>query len=368
MLGLLFMFGILGLIVPIAVVVAGLFFLFRLFHKRGDAVSPLHHKNWYLYPALSKEDAVSQLFLLLAVLFFGLSLLALNQEWSEPFSWRTILLSIAVLALAIAYLYKTIYTLAFGLFAGAGWWMAQATQWTLEGKVKPAGVILGMLLCAFIFYLVGRLYDPHTKWKRFALVYFMLGLIPVTVLLFGFSTKAGLMFIQETTKGISIFGSWQIVLSLVLFAGAFIGLAVYAFMKKAVSVAEVAALVFLATLFAVFTFLPEQALFEKSSRGYYSYYSAALTGSGVFWAAVFNVLVFCELVAVIFSGYARKESWLINIGMIGLFLLIGFKYFDWFFTFLDKSIFFIGAGVLLLVIGWLMEKNRRRLIADIQTA
>jgi len=46
--------------------------------------------------------------------------------------------------------------------------------------------------------------------------------------------------------------------------------------------------------------------------------------------------------------------------------LIFVKYFDWFFTFLDKSVFFISAGVLLFVVGWLMEKGRRYMLAEIE--
>ena len=174
------------------------------------------------------------------------------------------------------------------------------------------------------------------------------------------------MVLQELTGGGSVFGSWEIVLSLGLFAASVAGLLVYALTRKVLSYMEASALLFLGILISAFAFLPEQVVFEKSFRSIYNYYSAVLTNTGVLWAVVFNLLIFFELLGVIFSGYRRKESWLINIGMVGLFMLIAFKYFDWFFTFLDKSLFFIGAGVLLLVIGWFMERNRRRLIADIK--
>ena len=66
-------------------------------------------------------------------------------------------------------------------------------------------------------------------------------------------------------------------------------------------------------------------------------------------------------------GYVKKEKWLINLGAAFLFMLIIVKYFDWFFTFLDKSIFFIGAGILLFIVGWLMEKGRRNILQNIST-
>jgi uncharacterized membrane protein len=41
------------------------------------------------------------------------------------------------------------------------------------------------------------------------------------------------------------------------------------------------------------------------------------------------------------------------------------KYFDWFFKFMDKSVFFIVAGIMLFAIGWAMERGRRYLAQTI---
>jgi len=65
-------------------------------------------------------------------------------------------------------------------------------------------------------------------------------------------------------------------------------------------------------------------------------------------------------------GYLKRENWLINLGAFFIFILIFVKYFDWFFAFLDKSIFFISAGILLFVVGWFMEKGRRYLLSTIK--
>ena len=37
--------------------------------------------------------------------------------------------------------------------------------------------------------------------------------------------------------------------------------------------------------------------------------------------------------------------------------------FDWFFTFFDKSIFFISAGIILFIVGWFMEKGRKYMLS-----
>ena len=68
------------------------------------------------------------------------------------------------------------------------------------------------------------------------------------------------------------------------------------------------------------------------------------------------------MLGIILVGYLRKESWHVNMGVVLLFILILVKYFDWFYTFLDKSLFFIGAGILMFAVGWLMERARKRVL------
>lgn len=136
--------------------------------------------------------------------------------------------------------------------------------------------------------------------------------------------------------------------------------------QRSVSNVEALAIILLVVLFAVIPLLPSQRLFIQSGGG--RSFQVDLTGAGVWWAILFNVLVFVQLLGLIFSGYARREGWLINVGALFLFLLIAVKYFDWFFAFLDKSVFFVGAGILLLAVGWLMEKGRRYVISSIDAS
>lgn len=76
-------FGFIGLaIIPIVIIVAVVAlagsFIRRWFGKGKK--SQVLSENWYIYPALSKEDAVSQFLFLFAVLFFGIALLLFNQD------------------------------------------------------------------------------------------------------------------------------------------------------------------------------------------------------------------------------------------------------------------------------------------------
>src|SRR3989338_3801406 len=122
---------------PIVIIIGLIVFFAR---RRKESGHPATDKEWYLQFALSKEDAVSQFFLLLSVFFLGVTLLAFNKDLGDPFSWRTILFITSALSLVSAYYLKALYSLAFGLIAITAWWGAQAAEW-IQGKdiktIKP---------------------------------------------------------------------------------------------------------------------------------------------------------------------------------------------------------------------------------------
>lgn len=357
-----YIFGIFSFLFwPVVIIGLIVFFAKRKYKKSH----PAQDKEWYLQLVLCKEDAVSQLFLLLAFFFLGTTLLAFNKDFGDPLAWRTILAIASLAGLVGAYYFKTIYVLAFSLVGLTSWWGAQANFW-IDGKnIKASAIFAGLSFLALMFYALGYLHEKQTKFKRFALIYLILGIITVAGSLFFFSTKPGLGVMGEMTKGAAFFGSWQLTLSLFIFLISLVGATIYAAAQKLLSPFELMAILILAGLFGLTALLPEQKMFYQAGGFYYSG-GGELSETGVFWALIYNLTIFFVLLGLIFSGYLRRETWLINLGALFLFLLIIVKYFDWFFTFLDKSIFFIGAGILLFVVGWFMEKGRKYMISNIK--
>lgn len=300
--------------------------------------------------------------------FLGISLLAFNKDLASPFSWRTILLVVSVVGLVGTYYLRTMFTLGPSLLGLIGWWGAQANQWRLllGREIRASAVFAGLALIALLFYGLGRLHEKEEKFKRFALVFLIIGITGITGMLFFLSTKPGLEFLEEITRGDFFFRSWQITFSLFVFVISIVGVTLYSVSKKLVSLPELIAVFILTTLFGLIALLPEQEMFARAVSKYGFYFGNELTSSGVLWALVLNLAVFFELFGLILFGYLRKEEWLINLGAFSLSLLVMVKYFDWFFTFLDKSIFFVGAGVLLLFVGWFMEKGRHYLLDEVR--
>ncbi|MGI9113171.1 MAG: DUF2157 domain-containing protein [Gaiellaceae bacterium] len=86
-------------------------------------------------------------------------------------------------------------------------------------------------------------------------------------------------------------------------------------------------------------------------------------GSGAAYALLFNLLVAVFVLGAIYAGYVTDEPWLVNLGVAFVAIdLIG-RYFDVFWSALPRSAGLIGAGILILAIAFLLERQRKQLLA-----
>jgi len=74
----------------------------------------------------------------------------------------------------------------------------------------------------------------------------------------------------------------------------------------------------------------------------------------------FNLLLFAGTVGWIVLGVRRRNQLVVSLGLAAFILHVLTRYFDLFFSAMNKSLFFVVGGILLLGGGWLLERNRRR--------
>ncbi len=357
----------LGIILPllfwIVVIIGGIFFAVRWSRRKHG---PKHHE-WHKTLFFSKEDALSQIYYLIGMSFSLVALSAINRSLGHPVSWQSLTLLVSVACLVIAYWQRILLLLPVGLIGIVSWFVAQSVEWMdLAGRdVRAGAIFVGVMCMALTWYAVGRAHQRYEMFRRFAVAYTFLGLFFVTAAFFLFSTTYGLQGIEELTRGASIFASAPLSIVLFLFIIAAVAAMIYAVLYRQFTLGEVIGFIIALSLI-VWIGLSSDLELVKSTRRFSSVGSDVLTSAGIIWAALMNIVVFAQLVGFIFLGYHRHEEGYINAGAILMLIFIFIKYFDWFFTFLDKSLFFIISGVLLFLLGWIMERGRRMMIAKMK--
>ena len=85
-------------------------------------------------------------------------------------------------------------------------------------------------------------------------------------------------------------------------------------------------------------------------------------GNGDAWAVVFNILFAAVALGIIYAGFLSDEAWLVNLGVAFVAIDLVARYFDVFWSALPRSVGMIGAGLLVLGIAYVLERQRKRLL------
>jgi uncharacterized membrane protein len=88
--------------------------------------------------------------------------------------------------------------------------------------------------------------------------------------------------------------------------------------------------------------------------------------SWILYSLVFNVLLFTIVGTFIYYSTKINSKILLNFAIAGFILHVATRYVDIFWDLLSGSLLFIVTGIVLFVGGWLLERNRRKLIKQIE--
>lgn len=93
----------------------------------------------------------------------------------------------------------------------------------------------------------------------------------------------------------------------------------------------------------------------------------AAGGDGTLYAVLFNVLFAAVALGAVYAGYVTDEPWLVNMGVLFVAVDLVARYFDVFWEALPRSVGLIGAGVVVLALAYLLERQRKRLLERMAT-
>jgi len=81
-----------------------------------------------------------------------------------------------------------------------------------------------------------------------------------------------------------------------------------------------------------------------------------------------NIALLAAIGTFVYTGLNRIQSaGLVNVALVFFVIDIIARYFDFFYTLMNRSIFFVVGGVLLMVVGALTEKGRRTMMEGLQS-
>ncbi len=84
---------------------------------------------------------------------------------------------------------------------------------------------------------------------------------------------------------------------------------------------------------------------------------------GGLMAIILNLLFFSGMVWLLFAGTHTNNRTLINLAFIFFAIALLTRYFDTFWTLLNRSFFFMAGGLILIIGGYFLEKQRRKFTA-----
>ena len=325
--------------------------------------------NWYVWPFSSATDGVGQLLLALGAALAGITAeLALRHFGLSPHA-GIILFVVAAGTLALAAWQRAPLVALTGVLFSYSWWGFSVNAWNQPldaSSTLSAGV--GVMVLSVLAIGAARLLEANPADKRLAFFGWLPGSAAAVAGLFVLSSQDVIVELSGAhTVGPFAMG-WKPALVLgILFALASATLA-FAAWRKATSLAETTVLaVVLGVMLALAVWPPRGAASGGTEFGIFGLGgTATLTPVGTMWAAIFNAVLLAVLLGLVFLGYQRREDWLVTSGALLLFVFVLFKYFDWLFSLLDRSIAFVGAGLLFLGVGWLMERGRRSILAAME--
>jgi len=103
-------------------------------------------------------------------------------------------------------------------------------------------------------------------------------------------------------------------------------------------------------------------LFIIWTSSYLIFFNPDFTNNDTLFAIFFNLLFLVMAIITIFYGIFQKQGSILNLGILAFSVLLFTRYFDIFLGLLGTGLFLLSIGPVLIILGFLMERMRRRIL------
>jgi uncharacterized membrane protein len=279
-------------------------------------------------------------------MIFGAALFLIGQQYHMPVDDPKLLTWWWVGVLPVAYFTRSKAVLTLAILAALGGLGYKTGSW-LEGISNSQYAFFAFyLLLGLALYSIGSVHSRYQRTKYYTPRYQIFGLLVILIILYIVSFKG---VYNESTLATWYFSELPLgfVITFHIAAGVAIAGAIWGFIidvnqrkTSGAQTGDLAGIIIIIALAYTAIYLP--------------------FSSPVSYAIVFNLLLLAGILGLIFLGYFQGTGYLVNIALVFFGLLVIGRYFDFTWDLLPRSVFFIVGGLLLLGVGILLERLRRR--------
>ena len=279
-------------------------------------------------------------------MIFGAALFLIGQQYHMPVDDPKLLTWWWVGVLPVAYFTRSKAVLTLAILAALGGLGYKTGDW-LNGMSNPQYAFFPFyLLLGLALYSIGAVHFRYQRTKYYTPRYQIFGLIILMMVMYIISFRNLYSEHNLTTWYFSEL-PMAFAIAFHVAAGVAVAGAIWSFImdvnRKQTSgtlTGDLAGIVIIIALAYTAIYLP---------------FSSPVT-----YTIMFNLALLAGILGLVFLGYFRGTGYLVNIALVFFGLLVIGRYFDFTWDLLPRSAFFIVGGLLLLGVGVLLERLRRK--------
>ncbi|MDD5688444.1 MAG: DUF2157 domain-containing protein [Elusimicrobia bacterium] len=326
------------------------------FASNWDKISPFHKMillliallgSYLVGYRLSIKDYpnISLAFYFLGSIIYGSNIFLVAQTYNIQSHWPNGILwwGIGVLPLALILSSRAITTLTLLVFS---FWLGSELCFGInisdDKGIFLYGIAYGLWGCGLMG--IGYLFERISQFEKISRVFQKIGLFLIFAGLYPFSFRSKYAKVQsgllmETFDRNPFFLKLSIILTII---SIFSVISVYLKKtgKKEISL-SIWLLISVTLIWLVGFLLPPLTILT---------------------AILSNIILFIGIISIIFIGYLNRHAFCVNIGLLFFAALVIGRYFDFAWEYMERSAAFTVGGLLLLLMGFALERSRRKLL------
>jgi hypothetical protein len=357
---------ILSILIPITIIIG--FVLTFLLKSRTVINNQLSYFEATLGIAISWDDLIRQILLSFVSALILAGLYGVSHSLRLPIGWYWIMTFGGIITAYIAYYQHSPLTFAEGILQWVIGILGGSYQVAMQNGVNTHIVFISGFCIFASLYILGLSLFSKTRSRRYYTILSFIGVMGLGILSFILGSF-GVRGVWEVGLSTSIENNSK-TLAIVIGSFGLLGVSCMVGLKYLKTQWYQWISVGIGLLGAILmVFLPQVSQLYDPNNSFATNIDIVNRNLEILPHIIaFNSIFLIGVLWLLYSSYRLKEVWRVDLGVVVLFGFTIIRYFDWIErTELDRSLFFLGLGIVFLGTGWILERIRRNVLSSIDT-